>query len=376
MHTDPKNHGSNIEPGSPMHTDPGKDQENHQENQQATSQDQEPEQEQEYNNDPKPALASPGDDNHEVSPQDQPEATTPIMPLQITYDQSTLDEELASDLEIDHESPGFVHEAMSPAPDPPQERRDLSFHIHNLAGVTHYWKTTDDFAGDPKHEEMKAWITKWSTHPERKIDPDETIEDHIPWLTTAILYFAAYGGEQLVRAEAFFAQLMSERDTRYYLTALACNTQAAHIPQIDPTGPWSPTVPIPDVTGREELQYIMDNIKQSWLIHNESILEKSMAEFLLAFAIQAGIRVQTLLQWIEENSDASEAAQVMIIRHWQNWLYYRQFPIEELPQLEQNVHPYPIILNPEEARLTLLNMEHIATQAYTPPVARADEGDY
>jgi len=119
----------------------------------------------------------------------------------------------------------------------------------------------------------------------------------------------------------------------------------------------------------------MESIELSWLILNKSILEKSMAEFLLAFTIQAGMTVQTLLQWIEENSDASEAAQVMIICHWQNWLYYRQFPEEELAQLEQNVHPYPILLNPEEADEQLLDMKHIATQAYT-PVVRAEEEEY
>jgi len=230
-----------------MYTDPEKDQENHHKNQQATSQDQEPGQE--HNNDPKPATANTGDDSHDDRSQDRPELTTPLMPLQLTYDQSNLDEELASDLELDHESPGFVHEGMSLAPDPPQERRDWSYHIHNLASVTEYWKTTDNFAGDPKRENMQEKITNWSNHPDRKKDPDETIEEHIPWLTTAILYFTAYGGELFQRAEAIFTQLLSERDTRYYLTALACNTRAAQLPQIDTTGPCSPTVPIPDVTG-------------------------------------------------------------------------------------------------------------------------------
>ena len=86
--------------------------------------------------------------------------------------------------------------------------------------------------------------------------------------------------------------------------------------------------------------------------------------------MHAKIPLEHLLNWIETNGNASEAAQVMIIRHWQNWMYYTQFSDEELPLLEQNVHPHPVILNLREAQRKLLNLDHILTQSYMQPVNR------
>jgi len=65
----------------------------------------------------------------------------------------------------------------------------------------------------------------------------------------------------------------------------------------------------------------------------------------------------------------------MIIRHWQNWMYYTQFSNKELPKLEQNVHPYPINIHLREEQTKLLNLDHILTQAYQ-PVNRAEEEEY
>jgi len=105
------------------------------------------------------------------------------------------------------------------------------------------------------------------------------------------------------------------------------------------------------------------------------ILTESIVEFLLVFSIHAEIEVETLLEWIETNGNTSEAAQVMIIRHWQNWIYYTQFSNKELPKLEQNVHPYPINIHLREEQTKLLNLDHILTQAYQ-PVNRAEEEEY
>jgi len=53
-----------------------------------------------------------------------------------------------------------------------------------------------------------------------------------------------------------------------------------------------------------------------------------------------------------------------------------QFSDEELPLLEQNVHPCPIIPNLLEAQTKLLNLDHILTQSYMQPVNRAEEEEY
>ena len=87
------------------------------------------------------------------------------------------------------------------------------------------------------------------------------------------------------------------------------------------------------------------------------------------------IEVETLLQFIETCDSASESAQVMVICHWQNWMYYRQFTTEKLQRLEQNVHPYPIILYLREELPNLLDLQHIITQSYQ-PVDRAEEDEY
>jgi len=91
--------------------------------------------------------------------------------------------------------------------------------------------------------------------------------------------------------------------------------------------------------------------------------------------MHAKIAIETLLQWIETNGNTSEAAQVMIIRHWQNWMHYTQFSDKELPLLEQNIHPCPIIINLREPQTKLLNLDHILTQSYQ-PVNRAEEEEY
>ena len=57
-------------------------------------------------------------------------------------------------------------------------------------------------------------------------------------------------------------------------------------------------------------------------------------------------------------------------------MYYTQFSDEELPELEQNVHPHPIILNIREAKTNLLNLDYILTQSHTQPVDRAEEEEY
>jgi len=57
-------------------------------------------------------------------------------------------------------------------------------------------------------------------------------------------------------------------------------------------------------------------------------------------------------------------------------MYYMQFSDEELPLLEQNVHPCPIIPNLLEAQTKLLNLDHILTQSYMQPVNRAEEEEY
>jgi len=106
---------------------------------------------------------------------------------------------------------------------------------------------------------------------------------------------------------------------------------------------------------------------------HECTLEESMAKFLIPFALRAEIAVPALLQWIEHYDDTSESAQVMIICHWQNWMYYTQFSNDELPKLEQNVHPYPIILNLDEAKPNLLNLNYILTESCTQPVDRTKD---
>jgi len=56
-------------------------------------------------------------------------------------------------------------------------------------------------------------------------------------------------------------------------------------------------------------------------------------------------------------------------------MYYTQFSHEELPKLEQNVHPYPINIYLREEQTKLLNLDHILTQAYQ-PVNRAEDEEY
>jgi len=109
----------------------------------------------------------------------------------------------------------------------------------------------------------------------------------------------------------------------------------------------------------------MENIQHAWPITHEYTLKESMAEVILSFALRAEIAVPALLQWIEHYDDMSDSAQVMIIHHWQNWMYCTQLSDEELPRLEQNIHPYLIILNLQEAQPNLLNLDYILTQSHT-----------
>jgi len=270
-----------------------------------------------------------------------------------------------------------VHEgAMRRTPHPTQEQRKWTYHIFKLSRVIDYWKTTTELDGDPDREKVIAVITTWAYEEARQKDPSELDPGvHIIWLTNAYLYFKSCNEDKRRQAKEILEHLATEQDTRYYLTALARNTRIAQVPAIDATIDWTPTVPIPDVTGRPEPDLIQRKIQGLWLFHHEHILTESIVKFLLVFSIHAKIAVETLLEWIETNGNTSEAAQVMIIRHWQNWMYYTQFSDEELPQLEQNVHPYPITINLREAQTKLLNLDHILTQSYQ-PVNRAEEEEY
>jgi len=224
---------------------------------------------------------------------------------------------------------------MQRPPHPTQEQRKWTYHIFKLARVIAYWKTTTELDGDPDRERVIAEVTKWAYDKTRNKDPSELDPgEHIIWVTNAYLYFKSCNEDKRRQAQEILEHLATEQDTRYDLTALARNTRIAQVPAIDSTIDWTPTVPIPDVTGRPELDLIQRKIQGSWLFQHEHILTESMVEFLLAFSIHAEIEVETLLDWIETNGNTSEAAQVMIIRHWQNWMYYTQFSNEELPKLD------------------------------------------
>jgi len=279
---------------------------------------------------------------------------------------------------LDHESPGFVHKgAMQRMPHPTQEQRKWTYHVCDLSGVTDHWKMTTESDGDPERGSVMEVIAKWAHNHTRQKDPSEVDPDeHIKWLTNAYLYFKSCNEKKWQKATDMLKSLFTKPDTRWHLTALARNTRIAQVPAINATIKWTPTVPIPDITGRPELEIIMRKIQGSWPINHKFILEASIVKFLLAFALHAEIDVESLLRWIENCEDTSESAQALIIGHWQNWMYCTQFSDEELPELEQNVHPHPIILNIREAKTNLLNLDYILTQSHTQPVDRAEEEEY
>ena len=324
----------------------------------------------------KPALQNDTDSISLDSPPKPGQESHYPIPANVTI--QTTNPELDTTCTLDHESPGFVHEGTRQRTQhPTQEQREWTYHILELSRVTEYWKTTTDLDGDPGREKARAAITEWAYEEERQKDPAELDPgEHITWVTNAYLYFNSCNEEKRQQAEDILKYLATEPDTRYDLTALARNTRIAQVPPIDATIDWTPTVPIPDVTGRPELDVIQRKIQGSWLLTHEHILTESIVEFLLALSMHAKIPLEHLLNWIETNGNASEAAQVMIIRHWQNWMYYTQFSDEELPLLEQNVHPHPVILNLREAQRQLLNLDHILTQSYIQPVNRAEDEEY
>jgi len=351
----------NKAPPSPMHTDQA-------DTQPATS---------------KGAPASPMNDHDansisrdEDSPPTPAQESRHTIPAQVTT--TVTDPGPDMPCTLDHESPGFMHEGtMQRIPHPTQEQRKWTYHVHDLSRVTDHWKTTTELDRDPERESVMEAIASWAHDNARQKDPSELDPDeHIKWLANAYLYFKSCNETKRQKATDMLESLFTKPDTRYHLTALAHNTRIAQVPAIDATIKWTPTVPIPDITGRSELEIIMRKIQSSWPINHEFILEASIVEFLLAFALHAEIDVESLLKWIENCEDTSESAQVLIIRHWQNWMYYTQFSEEELPELEQNVHLYPIILNIREAKTKLLNLDHILTQSYIQPVDRAEEEEY
>jgi len=192
---------------------------------------------------------------------------------------------------LDHESPGFVHEgAMQRIPHPTQEQRKWTYHVHDLSRVTDHWKTTTELDGDPERESVMEVIASWAHNEARQKDPSELDPDkHIKWLTNAYLYFKSCKETKWQKATDILKSLFTEQDTRYHLTALARNTRIAQVPAIDATIKRTPTVPIPDITGRPELEIIMRKIQSSWPINHEFILEASIVEFLLAFFLHAKI---------------------------------------------------------------------------------------
>jgi len=128
--------------------------------------------------------------------------------------------------------------------------------------VTDYWKTTTDLDGDPEREQAIAVITAWAYEEARQKDPSELDPGvHITWVTNACLYFKSCNKDKRQQAEEILKHLSTEQDTRYDLTALARNTRITRVPAIDATIDWTPTVPIPDVTGRPELDVIQRKSK-------------------------------------------------------------------------------------------------------------------
>jgi len=211
---------------------------------------------------------------------------------------------------LDHESPGFVHEGVRQRkPHPTQEQRKWMCHVYKLSRVTDYWKTTTELDGEPDREKAIEAITSWAHEEARQKDPSELDPGkHITWATNAYLYFKSCNEDKRQKAEGILKHLSTEPDTRYDLTALARNTRIAKFPATDATIDWTPTIPIPNVTGRPELDIILRKIQGSWLLNHEHILTESIVEFLLVFSLHAEIAVETLLQWIKTHGNTSEAA--------------------------------------------------------------------
>lgn len=93
-------------------------------------------------------------------------------------------------------------------------------------------------------------------------------------------------------------------------------------------------------------------------------------EFLLHFATQAQLDALAPIEWIEACEQENPAVQVIAVCHWQNLLYYKQFSKDELRQLEQEHHPFPIMPNPIKETENLLSIDHIiSTTTHLPAVA-------
>ena len=150
---------------------------------------------------------------------------------------------------------------------------------------------------------------------------------------------------------------------------MTTNIYDKHFPQdINYNDDWHASMPIPDLQGHEDLKEIKKELESKWIWTNENIISKAqLPAFILEFSWQTAIPLKTIIAWIKNNDSLDPPVQVMAIRYWQNWLYYNQFNKEELQELEQMYHPYPIILDPQEEVQKLLNIQNISDKsAYTP----------
>ena len=250
------------------------------------------------------------------------------------------------------------------------EQIKQTHHLQDMQQVTEYWRMTTVHDNSPQKQEIQQEVTDWFQNPERNKDDSED-PSMITWLTNAIMEFHQTPAAVQTEVLDLLKSAKTEFETKYWLTVRAMTTSIydKHFPQdINYNDDWHASMPIPDMQGHEDLDEIKKELESTWIWTNENIIgEAQLPAFILEFSWQTAIPLKTIIAWIKNNDSLDPPVQVMAIRYWQNWLYYNQFNKDELQELEQMYHPYPIILDPQEEVQKLLNIQNISDKsAYTP----------
>jgi hypothetical protein len=276
--------------------------------------------------------------------------------------------------QFDFASPKSIHEAINYATPNTKEQIHRSYHLVHLQEISHYWATTTEFANDEDRPLVERKLNEWLAHPKRPKDPDED-PNALCWLANAMLFFIRQESPANEHFGFILDQVLSTANTRYHLTQAVTSTAwyAQRLPPINTAQAWNPILSIPDVSSDPNLDTIKSRIQCTWMLKNENILEAHITEFLLHFLTQAQIELLPLIEWIEACEQENPSVQVMIVRHWQNWLYYKQFTQDELTKLEQEHHPFPIMPNPIAETKNLLSIDHIISITTNLPADAAEE---
>jgi len=214
-------------------------------------------------------------------------------------------------------------------------------------------------------EPILAGLNKWYDQPGLKRDKEED-QTHLEWMSSLIA--TSEKGSTLRKSfRTALNQKLPLSDTTYWMTFIAKFSPIvmtlAGIPSAVPRNTlWTPILPIAFINSIDEVDRMTAAISNSCIFSNPLVNDQELIpHFLLDFSYQTGITVEEFLPWLFGLKAETEQVQMLVIRYWQTWLYFKQVSDNESQTSEAIPLPSPRISMVEDSPI-LLNLPCIKSR--------------